>query len=242
MSWSLLHREYHARRDRRNRIWVVTLKIFQKKSELKDVGDNVASIQPYNFEPEYAEEELPAQEEEQAIQVLQGGSADWSVLVCNCILYFFILWITIMMHASSISFNQFFDNQDDFTSVKLSPFVEYSGYVSNKSSGRVKSSKGQTCQLFRIFRGLPGYRAFSRPQWDHQNLPDFSLKSWHSSLPQGQNPFPGTPLGWPVMFCGPNLVVSTMSLWHDWAQHKTGIEPTNPLGQCWVPPIVSFYN
>ena len=60
-----------------------------------------------------------------------------------------------MMHASTISFNQFFENQDDFTSVKLSPFVEYSGYVSNKSSGRVKSSRGQTCQLFRIFRVSP---------------------------------------------------------------------------------------
>ena len=28
----------------------------------------------------------------------------------------------------------------------------------------------------------------------------------------------------------------------DWPQQQPGIEPTNPLGQCWVPPIVAFYD
>ena len=32
------------------------------------------------------------------------------------------------------------------------------------------------------------------------------------------------------------------SLWYDWTQHQPGIEPTNPLGQCWVPPMVALYN
>ena len=31
-------------------------------------------------------------------------------------------------------------------------------------------------------------------------------------------------------------------LWYDWTQQQLGIEPTNPLGQCWVPPIVAFYD
>ena len=31
-------------------------------------------------------------------------------------------------------------------------------------------------------------------------------------------------------------------LWYDWTQQQPGIEPTNPLGQCWVPPIVAFYD
>ena len=53
------------------------------------------------------------------------------------------------------------------------------------------------------------------------------------------------------MFRGPSFIVSTMQeettpifkrLWYDWTQHQPGIEPTNPLGQCWVPPIVTFYN
>ena len=53
------------------------------------------------------------------------------------------------------------------------------------------------------------------------------------------------------MFCGPSFIVSTMqeettpifkSLWYDWTQQQPGTEPTNPLGQCWVPPIVAFYD
>ena len=52
------------------------------------------------------------------------------------------------------------------------------------------------------------------------------------------------------MFRGPSFIVSTMQeettpifkrLWYDWTQQQPGIEPTNPLGQCWVPPIVAFY-
>ena len=31
-------------------------------------------------------------------------------------------------------------------------------------------------------------------------------------------------------------------LWYDWTQQQPGIEHTNPLGQCWVPPIVAFYD
>ena len=31
-------------------------------------------------------------------------------------------------------------------------------------------------------------------------------------------------------------------LWYDWTQQQPGIGPTNPLGQCWVPPIVAFYD
>ena len=58
-------------------------------------------------------------------------------------------------------------------------------------------------------------------------------------------------LGRPVMFRGPSFIVSTMQeettpifkrLWYDWTQQQPGIEPTNPLGQCWVPPIVAFYD
>ena len=53
------------------------------------------------------------------------------------------------------------------------------------------------------------------------------------------------------MFCGSHFIVSTMQeettpifkhLWYDWTQQQPGIEPTNPLGQCWVPPIVAFYD
>ena len=53
------------------------------------------------------------------------------------------------------------------------------------------------------------------------------------------------------MFRGPSFIVSTMQeettpifkrLWYDWTQQKPGIESTNPLGQCWVPPIVAFYD
>ena len=53
------------------------------------------------------------------------------------------------------------------------------------------------------------------------------------------------------MFCGPSFIVSTMQeettpifkrLWYDWTQQQPGIEPNNPLGQCWVPPIVAFYD
>ena len=53
------------------------------------------------------------------------------------------------------------------------------------------------------------------------------------------------------MFRGPSFIVSTMQeettpifkrLWYDWTQQPPGIEPTNPLGQCWVPPIVAFYD
>ena len=53
------------------------------------------------------------------------------------------------------------------------------------------------------------------------------------------------------MFRGPSFIVSTMQeettpilkrLWYDWTQQQPGIEPTNPLGQCWVPPIVPFYD
>ena len=53
------------------------------------------------------------------------------------------------------------------------------------------------------------------------------------------------------MFRGPSFIVSTMQeettpifkrLWYDWTQQQPGIEPTNPLGQCWVPPIVTFYD
>ena len=31
-------------------------------------------------------------------------------------------------------------------------------------------------------------------------------------------------------------------LWYDWTQQQPGIKPTNPLGQCWVPTIVAFYD
>ena len=50
---------------------------------------------------------------------------------------------------------------------------------------------------------------------------------------------------------GPSFIVSTMQeettpifkrLWYDWTQQQPGIEPTNPLGQCLVPPIVAFYD
>ena len=53
------------------------------------------------------------------------------------------------------------------------------------------------------------------------------------------------------MFRGPSFIVSTMQevttpifkrLWYDWTQQQPGIEPTNPLGQCCVPPIVAFYD
>ena len=53
------------------------------------------------------------------------------------------------------------------------------------------------------------------------------------------------------MFRGPSFIVSTMQegttpifkrFWYDWTQQQPGIEPTNPLGQCWVPPIVAFYD
>ena len=53
------------------------------------------------------------------------------------------------------------------------------------------------------------------------------------------------------MFRGPSFIVSTMQeettpifkrLWYDWTQQQPGIEPTNPLGHCWVPPIVAFYD
>ena len=53
------------------------------------------------------------------------------------------------------------------------------------------------------------------------------------------------------MFCGPSFIVSTMQegttpifkrLWYDWTQQQPGIEPRNPLGQCWVPPILAFYD
>ena len=56
--------------------------------------------------------------------------------------------------------------------------------------------------------------------------------------------------GRPVMFRGPSFIVSTMQeettpifkhLWYDWTQQQPGIEPRNPLGQCWVPPIIAFY-
>ena len=51
------------------------------------------------------------------------------------------------------------------------------------------------------------------------------------------------------MFRGPSFIVSTMQeettpifkrLWYDWTKQQPGIEPTNPLGQCWVPPIVAL--
>ena len=50
---------------------------------------------------------------------------------------------------------------------------------------------------------------------------------------------------------GPSFIVSTMQeettpifkrLWYDWTQQQPGIEPTNPLGHRWVPPIVAFYD
>ena len=53
------------------------------------------------------------------------------------------------------------------------------------------------------------------------------------------------------MFRGPSFIVSTMReettpifkrLWYDWTQQQPGTEPTNPLGQCWVPPIVAYYD
>ena len=54
-----------------------------------------------------------------------------------------------------------------------------------------------------------------------------------------------------VMIRGPSFIVSTMQeettpifkrIWYDWTQQQPGIEPTNPLGQCWAPPIVAFYD
>ena len=53
------------------------------------------------------------------------------------------------------------------------------------------------------------------------------------------------------MFRGPSFIVSTMQeettpifkrLWYDWTQQQPGIEPTDPLGLCWVPPIIVFYD
>ena len=53
------------------------------------------------------------------------------------------------------------------------------------------------------------------------------------------------------MFRGPSFIVITMQeettpifkrIWYDWTQQQPGIEPTNPLDQCWVPPIVAFYD
>ena len=53
------------------------------------------------------------------------------------------------------------------------------------------------------------------------------------------------------MFRGPSFIVSTMQeettpifkrLWYDWTQQQPGIKPTNPLGQCWVPPNVAFHD
>ena len=53
------------------------------------------------------------------------------------------------------------------------------------------------------------------------------------------------------MFRGPFFIMSTMQeettpifkrLWYDWTQQQPGIEPTNPLGQCWVPPIIAIYD
>ena len=35
---------------------------------------------------------------------------------------------------------------------------------------------------------------------------------------------------------------SSPNISYDWTQQQPSIEPTNPLGQCWVPPIVAFYN
>ena len=32
------------------------------------------------------------------------------------------------------------------------------------------------------------------------------------------------------------------NLWYDWTQHQSGIEPVKLLGQCWVSPIVTFYD
>ena len=53
------------------------------------------------------------------------------------------------------------------------------------------------------------------------------------------------------MFRGRSFIVSTMQeettpifkrLWYDWTQQQPGIEPTNPLGQCWVPLMVAVYD
>ena len=53
------------------------------------------------------------------------------------------------------------------------------------------------------------------------------------------------------MFRGPHFIISSMQagttpifkrLWYDCTQQQPGIEPTNPLGQCWLPPIVAFYD
>ena len=73
------------------------------------------------------------------------------------------------------------------------------------------------------------------------------------SLPGGsiRSPHPGSPRGRPVMFRGPSFILSTMQeettpiferLWYDWTQQQLGIEPTNPLCQCWVSSIVAFYD
>ena len=51
------------------------------------------------------------------------------------------------------------------------------------------------------------------------------------------------------MFRGHSFIVSTMQeettpifkrLWYDWTQQQPEIEPTNPLGQCWVPLLLPF--
>ena len=55
------------------------------------------------------------------------------------------------------------------------------------------------------------------------------------------------------MFHGYYLILSTMqagttTIFHivhigiTWTQQQLGIEPTKPLGQCWVPPVVTFYD
>ena len=53
------------------------------------------------------------------------------------------------------------------------------------------------------------------------------------------------------MFRGPHFIVSIMQVGTTpivkivgmtWTQHQLGIEPLKPLGQCWVPPIVAFYD
>ena len=86
----------------------------------------------------------------------------------------------------------------------------------------------------------PNARFIVLPHWDNMSQANMLTTQSHY-----------TDTGRPVKFHGPSFIVSTVQeettpifkrLWYDWTQQQPGIEPTNPLGQCWVPPIVAFYD
>ena len=42
---------------------------------------------------------------------------------------------------------------------------------------------------------------------------------------------------------GDQIQISVLLLYDlSWTQHQPGTKPIAPLGQCWVPPIIAFYN